>query len=93
MKQFNRMFIVGSKHNHEDRVTKSTTSTNIPPPTVYGLRKDKKRTRRAEESEGPPVLPVCGARKAPNSRLENFLSRIIRNFRDNDGIDPECKYS
>ena len=38
LKQFNRMFRVGSAWGHDNRVAKASTSTNIPPPPKYGLR-------------------------------------------------------
>ena len=91
MKQFNRMFNVGSAHNHESRVTSATHSTNMPAPPLYGLRKDHKVTENM--TKGPPVRPVCGADQAPNSRLGNFLSRIVNDFADAASIDTECRSS
>ena len=91
MKQFNKMFRVGTKHEHEKRVETATHSTNTAAPPLYGLRKDHKRTD--DTIKGPPVRPVCGANQAPNSRLGNFLSRIVNDFADAAGIKTECKSS
>ena len=91
MRQFNKMFKVGSTHNHEDRVAGATMSTNTPAPPMYGLRKDHKSHDNKEI--GPPVRPVCGASESPNSRLSNFLSRIINDFADKIGIETECRSS
>ena len=91
MKQFNKMFRVGSEHEHERRVEMATHSTNTPAPPLYGLRKDHKAT--VDEERGPPVRPVCGATQAPNSRLSNFLSRIVNDYAEAVGIKTECKSS
>ena len=91
MRQFNKMFKVGSSHGHEDRVTGATISTNTPAPPMYGLRKDHKQ--HEDKNAGPPVRPVCGASESPNSRLSNFLSRIINDFADKVGIETECRSS
>ena len=91
MRQFNKMFKVGSTHQHEERVTAATISTNTPPPPLYGLRKDHKTT--IDREKGPPVRPVCGANQAPNSRLSNFLSRIINDYADNANFKTECRSS
>ena len=91
MKQFNKMFRVGENQGHEYRVAGATTSTNVPAPPLYGLRKDHKS--HTNETEGPPVRPVCGANEAPNSRLSSFLSRIINDYADNAEIETECKSS
>ena len=91
MKQFNKMFKVGSTHGHEVRVAGATTSTNTPAPPMYGLRKDHKAHDNKEI--GPPVRPVCGASDSPNSRLSNFLSRVINDFADKIGIETECRSS
>ena len=91
MKQFNKMFKVGSEHEHEQRVEMATHSTNTPAPPLYGLRKDHKI---AEDTvKGPPVRPVCGANQAPNSKLGNFLSRIVNEYADAANIRTECKSS
>ena len=84
IKQFNRMFKVGATWGHEGRVANATTSTNVPPPPVYGLRKDHKNLPH-------PVRPVCGATQSPNSRLRNFLSQIINNFMDCSDCETECR--
>ena len=91
MRQFNKMFQVGSAHGHEDRVTAATLSTNTPPPPIYGLRKDHKTT--VDKEKGPPVRPVCGAKESPNSRLSNFLSRIVNDYADSVNIETECRSS
>ena len=41
------------------------------------MRKDHKPIPPGQESIGPPVRPVCGAKTAPNSRVSGFLCRII----------------
>ena len=69
----------------------ATHSTNTPAPPMYGLRKDHKVTEDLEK--GPPVRPVCGANQAPNSRLSNFISRIINDFADAAEIGTECRSS
>ena len=91
MKQFNKMFKVGETVEQESRVAGATKSVNTPAPPLYGLRKDHKRTEN--EVEGPPVRPVCGANQAPNSRLSNFLSRIVNDYADTSGIATECRSS
>ena len=91
MRQFNKMFKVGATHEHESRVTGATTSTNIPAPPLYGLRKDHKQAE--SEFVGPPVRPVCGANEAPNSRLSHFLSRIVNDYADAANIATECRSS
>ena len=91
MRQFNKMFRVGSTFNHESRVTGATQSTNTPAPPLYGLRKDHKTTE--DENVGPPVRPVCGANQAPNSRLSHFLSRIVNDYADSENIATECRSS
>ena len=91
MRQFNKMFKVGSTYNHESRVTGATQSTNTPAPPMYGLRKDHKATE--DEVVGPPVRPVCGANQAPNSRLSHFLSRIINDYADAENFETECRSS
>ena len=89
MRHFNRMFNVGSTHDQEERVMAATLSTHTPPPPLYGLRKDHKQSANMEE--GPPVRPVCGANQAPNSRLSNFLSRIVNDYADKANIETECR--
>ena len=91
MRQFNKMFKVGSSHGHEDRVAGATMTTNTPAPPMYGLRKDHKPHN--DKEVGPPVRPVCGASDSPNSRLSNFLSRIINDFADRIDIQTECRSS
>ena len=91
MNQFNKMFRVGVTHNHQIRVAGATKSTNTPAPPLYDLRKDHKEAKN--EIEGPPVRPVCGATQAPNSRLSNFLSRIVNDYADSGNMDTECRSS
>ena len=80
------MFKVGATWGHEGRVANATTSTNVPPPPVYGLRKDHK-------DHPHPVRPVCGATQSPNSRLGTFLSQIINNYMDCSDCKTECRSS
>ena len=82
LQQFNKMFRVGSNWNHESRVSGASTSTNVPPPPLYGLRKDHKNVAAGQESKGPPVRPVAGAKVAPNSRFGHFLSILLNNYAD-----------
>ena len=91
MRQFNRMFRVGSTHGQEERVTGATTSTNTPAPPMYGLRKDHKEHQ--DQMKGPPVRPVCGANESPNSRLSCFLSRVVNDYADAMNIETECRSS
>ena len=91
MRQFNKMFRVGEEHDHEDRVTGATMSTNVQPPPLYGLRKDHKDT--PDKEKGPPVRPVCGANSSPNSRLSHFISKIINDYADHENISTECRSS
>ena len=91
MRQFNKMFKVGSNHRQEERVTGATTSTNTPAPPMYGLRKDHKE--HSDKKVGPPVRPVCGANESPNSKLSCFLSRVVNDFADSMGIATECRSS
>ena len=85
LRQFNKMFEVGAAWGHEDRVTGASTSTNVPPPSKYGLRKDHK--------DGHPVRPVCGATEAPNSRFGHLLSMIVNHYADSLEDEHECKSS
>ena len=91
MREFNKMFEVGSTHGHEERVTGATMSKNTPAPPMYGLRKDHKQ--HEGKIKGPPVRPVCGASEAPNSRLSSFLSRVVNDYADSVGVGTECKSS
>ena len=91
MKEFNKMFQVGSRQGHEDRIQGATTSTNTPAPPMYGLRKDHKQ--HDDKVKGPPVRPVCGASEAPNSKLSHFLSRVVNDYADSMGIETECRSS
>ena len=91
MKQFNKMFMVGTTHEDERRVESATHSTNTPAPPLYGLRKDHKAAEDARK--GPPVRPVCGSNESPNSKLSGFLSRIVNDFADTSDITTECRSS
>ena len=71
LKQFNKMFQVGSDNNQEDRVNKASTSSNVPPPPLYVLRKDHKPLTPGQEDKGPP------------GRFSHFLSDILANYADN----------
>ena len=91
MRQLNKIFQVGSTHEHESRVMGATMSTNTPAPPMYGLRKDHKA--HEDKVVGPPVRPVCGASESPNSKLSTFLSRIINDYAESVGIETECRSS
>ena len=80
IRQFNKMFRVGATWGHEDRIAGASTSTNVPPPVKYGLRKDHKHIPRNQEAIGPPIRPICGASEAPNSRFSHFLSMMVCHF-------------
>ena len=87
LKHFNKMFAVGATWEHEDRISGASTSTNVPPPAKYGLRKDHKDI----QPNGHPVRPVCGANDAPNSRFSHFLSMIVCHYADSIVDHHECK--
>ena len=93
LKHFNKIFSVGSNHNHEDRIAQASTSTNCEPPPLYVLRKTHKRVEPGQEETGPPCRPVCGAKESPNAMFSHMLSDIINNYCDVNGIDTECKSS
>ena len=76
------MFGVGSTWGHEERVAGASTSTNVPPPPMYGLRKDHKVVLPGEEQNGPDVRPICGAKEAPNSKFSHLLSMLINHYAD-----------
>ena len=80
LSQLNRMFKVGSNLNHGSRIAGASTSTNVPPPPIYGTRKDHKPEEPDQEHLGPDVRPVVGAKEAPNSRLGHFVSKVINHF-------------
>ena len=46
------------EHGYEDK-WRTTTSTNVQPPSLYGLRKDHKDT--PDQKKGTPVRQVCEA--------------------------------
>ena len=93
IKQFNRMFHVGATWGHERRVANATTATNVPPPPLYGLRKDHKPVPPGQEESGPPLRALAGARQSPNSRLGHFLSNIVNDYVDCAGVKSECRSS
>ena len=93
LKQFNRMFRVGSAWGHEARVAGVSTSTNTPPPAKYALRKDHKPVQPGQEKSGPQVRTLVGANYAPNSRLSHFLSRLVNDYADCKNSKTECKSS
>ena len=72
-------------------MSKASTSTDILPPILYGLRK----THKAVEDPvvGPKVRPVCAANVAPNSRLSHFLSMIVNDFMDAENYEGEVRSS
>ena len=82
LKVLNRIFNVGAAWNQQRRVAEASTSTNVPPPAFYGLRKDHKVVPEERKEKGPPVRPICSAREAPNSRLSNFASRVLNSAAD-----------
>ena len=67
LSQFNRMFNVGSTWGQTERISGSSTGTNIPPPPKYCLRKDHKAIPAGQERYGHPTRPIVGASEAPNS--------------------------
>ena len=87
------MFGVGSTWGHEERVAGASTSSNVPPPPKYGLRKDHKVVPPGEEQNGPDVRPICGAKEAPNSKFSHFLSMLINHYADCAEHKNECKSS
>ena len=91
LKQLNKMFRVGSTWGHEARVAGAFTSTNVPPPNKYGLRKDHKTVPPEQEKFGPPLRPVAGADQAPNSRLSHFLSRTVNDYSDCENSRTKCR--
>ena len=93
LKHFNKMFRVGATWGHEDRISGASTSTNVPPPAKYGLRKDHKPVLPGQEHVGPPIRPLCGASEAPNSRFSHFLSKMIYDYVDSIENLSECKSS
>ena len=93
-KVFNRMFSVGQDHPRDkDRIDSASTSTNVPAPVLYGMRKDHKEVPEGQESKGPPVRPVCAAKVAPNSRLSGFLTQVINDYCDGVNNHHEVKSS
>ena len=93
LKQFNQMFRVGATWNHESRVAGASTSSNVPPPPKFAVRKDHKPVQVGQELSGPPVRPIVAANQAPNSRFSNFLSRIVDDFADCEDSKHKCQSS
>ena len=90
LKQHNKMWSVGIENEGQvKRIGIASTSTNVPAPTLGGLRKDHKPVPAGQEAAGPPLRPVCDAREAPNSRISNFLSRVINNY--SDAVENSCE--
>ena len=93
-KVFNKIFSVGQNNPRDkDRIDIAATSTNVPPPPLYGLRKDHKKVPPGQEVAGPPVRPVCAAKAAPNSRVSTFLCKVINDFCDGNEDHHEVKSS
>ena len=90
---FNKMFRVGSTWGHEERIAGASTSSNVPPPPKYGVRKDHNTVQAGREQYGPAVRPICGANEAPNSKFSHFLSMLINNYGDCAEHKSECKSS
>ena len=93
LKQFNRMFGVGSAWGHQNRVAGASTATNVSAPALDGLRKDHKTVLPGQEQSGPSVRPVCKANQAPNNRLGYFLSKVINDYSDCAENKTECRSS
>ena len=91
MRIFNKIFKVGSAHNHESRVTGATNSNNTPAPPMYGLKKDHKEA--IDPVNGPAVRNVVAANQLPNNPLSHFLSRIVNDYADAADIRTECRSS
>ena len=93
MMHFNKMFSIGSgtSNGNRYRITLASKSTNVAPPSLYGLRKDHKVI--PEGSSGPPLRPVCSAKISPNSRLGNALSKVIYDLSDSLSQTSEVKSS
>ena len=78
-----RIFSVGKGNpKDKDRIDIASTSTNVLPPPLYGMRKDHKAIPPGKEQSGPPMRPVCAAKSAPNSRMSGILCRIINDVCD-----------
>ena len=93
LRQLNKIFNVGEKWNQQKRVAEASTSTNVLPPAFYGLRKDHKKVPDDRKEKGPPLRPICSAREAPNSRVSNFISKIIDDAADIIDDSHEVKSS
>ena len=70
LSQFNRMFNVGINWGQPERISGASTSSNIPPPAKYCLRKDHKNIQQGLERLGHPTRPVVGEIEAPNGRFD-----------------------
>ena len=102
LKVLNDIFNVGIEHDlkretatnsNQYRVGLASVSTNVEPPDLYGLKKTHKSVPEGQEEAGPAMRPVCGAKEAPNSRLSNFVSMILRDFAEAAGHHNEVKSS
>ena len=80
---------MGTTWGQLDRIAGASTSTNIPSPALYGVRKDHKSVLPGQESFGPPIRSVVGATEAPNSRFGHFLSMLVNNYADCEGHSHE----
>ena len=85
------MFRVGTAWGQLSRIAGASTSTNVPPPPLFGLRKTHKDVPVGQEKLGPKVRAVVGAREAPNSRLGHFLSDITNKYSDCEESQTECR--
>ena len=93
LRQFNKMFSVGKALNQEERIAGASTSTNVPPPPQYALRKDHKSVEPGQEEVGPKTRGVCGASEAPNSKFSHLLSMMINQYVDCENDENECESS
>ena len=77
MRLFNKMFRVGSNHEHESRVEMATHSTNTPAPPLYGVRKDHKTSVVAflaeKETNGPEYANVT---RLTAKTMTSFLAKV-----------------
>jgi len=62
-------------NNEKTRIKSDMIGTDNPIPPLYGLRKDHKPCQ--DDTEGPPVRPVCGAAASYGNRLSHIISMIL----------------
>ena len=84
------MFRDGVTWGHEERIAGASTSSNVPPPAKYGLRKDHKAVVPGQEKVGPPLRDIVGATEAPNSRFGHFMSMLINDYAYSLDDSHEC---